>query len=289
MGYHQDRIGTRSFSLSKLRFSVWCRKWFRIKGPTLPLYPHSPPRHLLPLQLPFPHSPLPSPPARPVSRGSPGGLALWEGVDRGAPLPGAAFRAPSRRSPRPAVGNGLRVQSRAASAPPLRCHLQWSLNASEPANPEGRQPGAVASLLTRRGRRGERRRGGANQRALGAPSLGRAQTATGAAVALNRGGERVLSRRLAALRSAGRHRRRGAAGAGAEGACLLDCLPAAGVWANAAGPRSAFNSERASERSGGGSGRLSASARLGAGVSGNPSGPVRCGTLCALQGLRMTP
>lgn len=173
-------------------------KWFWIKGLTLPLHPRPHPRHLLPLRLRLPHRPL-----LPAGPGRTAGLsrraASAGGVDR-PPLAGALPGAPSRPVAPPSCGQRPPgpITGRLRPVPALPLPMEFECFRTIQSRGPGTWRCALVAKVARAGWRVASRR---DQSARsGAPLLGRAQTAAGAAAALNCGGERVLSWRSAALR-----------------------------------------------------------------------------------------
>lgn len=138
--YHQDIVylnGTRLLFFSKPQ--ALC-----VTGKTISDKRSTPPRHLpLPCRC-YPRS-SPLPPA--VPRGSPVGWLCEQAPTAPRLQPSEQHPAlPQRKRPHPAMGKSLRSQLKAGFAPPLRCHVQWSLNASKPANHERWRPGAATPL-----------------------------------------------------------------------------------------------------------------------------------------------
>lgn len=235
---------------------------------------------------PPPPSPTPAaPPAAPSSQASPSRRAgpysgalpaccLCRGDVDHPPLAGTLPGAPSRpvappscrqRPPGPITG-------RPRPVPALPLPMEFECFRAIQSRGQGTWRCALVAKVARSGWRVASRR---DQSARsGAPLLGRAQTAAGAAAALNCGGERVLSWRSAALRWSP-PALRGCGSRGSQPASQPASQWAAGVWAAAAEPRSAFDSEwaieRASERSGGRG--LRAAVRLGAARSGGVRQP----------------
>lgn len=253
---------------------------------------------------PPPPSPTPAaPPAAPSSQASPSRRAgpysgalpaccLCRGDVDHPPLAGTLPGAPSRpvappscrqRPPGPITG-------RPRPVPALPLPMEFECFRAIQSRGQGTWRCALVAKVARSGWRVASRR---DQSARsGAPLLGRAQTAAGAAAALNCGGERVLSWRSAALRWSP-PALRGCGSRGSQPASQpVSEQPGFGRLPPNPAQRltvSERSSERAGGRAGGGSGRLCASARPGAGVSGSPSGPVRRGTPRASQCLPMTP